>query len=159
PYHVQGRKSGFAVAARISGQSRVWAGPNRPPADKRREGRGTRPIDRPWLQRGPRHGGAFATLASAEPLLARLSTPAGNFTVDREILSPSRRPKACPGPNEVAAPLQIEQLLAAANRDDQRTIVRWPYADVLGAHAREHILGEANQHCQGDTLIEFQRED
>ena len=37
--------------------------------------------------------------------------------------------------------------------------IRCPNADILGAHAREHILGEAHQHRQGNTLIELQRED
>src|SRR5262245_14562659 len=37
--------------------------------------------------------------------------------------------------------------------------MRGPSADTLGAHARERIPGEAHQHRQGNTLIEFQRED
>jgi hypothetical protein len=33
-----------------------------------------------------------------------------------------------------------------------------PNADIVGAHAREHILGEAHQHRERNALIEFQRE-
>jgi len=58
-----------------------------------------------------------------------------------------------------SAAFQFAASVRRRARDDQLTIIRWPNADILGAHAREHILGEAHQHRQGNTLIELQRED
>jgi len=62
--------------------------------------------------------------------------------------------RACTWPSP-----QFDNCSATAHRDGQLTIIRWPNADTLGAHAGEHILGEAHPHRQGNTLIEFQRED